>query len=606
MKNNEYIFETSWEVCNKVGGIYTVLSTVAASLQEVYGKNLFYIGPDFHVGNSSLFKEDPKLYADWVKSAAAEGLKVRVGTWNVPGKPQVVLVDFHSFDNQKGAFLFQLWQAYSIDSMNMGQDYENNVMFSYAAGRVIESFGNFYKINKAKTVAHFHEWQTAPGLLYLKLNNLPYKTVFTTHATTVGRSICFNNKQLYQYFNNYNGDQMSFELGVKAQHAVEKHGALKADCFTTVSDITARECLQMLGKAPDVVTPNGFETGFVPKGAKFNQSRNDARAALRKVAETLVGYQLADDAVYVGIGGRLEYRNKGIDVFIEAMRSLNQEIGLKRQIVAFILVPDWINGPRKDLQEKLQNPKQKYQFADVTTTHELHQPQYDSVMQGINYFQLHNNENDKVKVFFVPSYLDGNDGIFNKVYYDLLIGLDITVFPSYYEPWGYTPMESAAFSIPTVTTDLTGFGLWVSKGVESIANGVAVLHRDDNNRNELVEAIKNEVLAFSQFSDKQVAECRAKAKSIADKAQWSDFVTYYEQAFAFAKGEKFKPLKKEPAPAKKTVAKKVAENPAKTAPVKKAVAAKKTEAKKATEKTAETKKTAKSATGKKKLNSSKK
>lgn len=558
MKENGYIFETSWEVCNKVGGIYTVLSTVAASLKAEYGNNLFYIGPDFHIENSPLFKEDTKLYADWVKAAASEGLKLRVGTWNVPGNPQAILVDFHEFDGQKGAFLYQLWTAYSIDSMNMGQDYENSIMFSYAAAKVVESFGNFYKIAKAKTVAHFHEWQTAAGLLYLKLNNLPYKTVFTTHATTVGRSICFNNKQLYQYFKNYNGDQMSYELEVKAQHAVEKHGALKADCFTTVSDITARECLQLLGKAPDVVTPNGFEAGFVPKGSKFTQVRNEARASLKKVAETLMGYPLADDALFVGIGGRLEYRNKGIDVFIEAMRALNQEINLKRQIVAFIMVPDWINGPRKDLQEKLLNPKQKYQFADVTTTHELHQPQYDAVLQGINYFQLHNNENDKVKVFFVPSYLDGNDGIFNKDYYDLLIGLDITVFPSYYEPWGYTPMESAAFSIPTITTDLTGFGLWVSKGVEPITNGVAVLHRDDNNRGELVEAIKNEIVNFSMLSAKQVDECRAKAKKIADNAAWNDFVVYYKKAFAFAKGEKFESDEsaKKKAPAKKVVAEK--------------------------------------------------
>lgn len=590
MKANEYIFETSWEVCNKVGGIYTVLSTVAASLQAEYGKNLFYIGPDFHIENHPLFTEDANLYADWVNSAAEEGLKLRIGTWNVPGNPQAILVDFHALEEQKGDFLYKLWAAYQVDSMNMGQDYENSILFSYAAGRIVESFGNFYKANKEKTIAHFHEWQTAAGLLYLKMNNLPYKTVFTTHATTVGRSICFNNKQLYQYFNNYNGDQMSFELGVKAQHAVEKNGAHLADCFTTVSDLTARECKQLLDKAPDVVTPNGFEAGFVPKGAKFDKTRKEARASLKKVAETLMGYQLADDAVFVGIGGRLEYRNKGIDVFIEAMRSLNQEINLKRQIVAFIMVPDWINGARKDLQEKLQNPKQKYQFADVTTTHELHQPQYDAVLQGINYFQLHNNENDKVKVFFVPSYLDGSDGIFNKVYYDLLIGLDLTVFPSYYEPWGYTPMESAAFSIPTITTDLTGFGLWVSKGVEPITNGVAVLHRDDNNRGELVEAIKNEIVNFSQLSAKQVDDCRAKAKAIADKGAWNDFVVYYNQAFAFAKGEKFVPAKQE----KKSTAKKTA-TPAKKS-TKKATAAK----------PAKAEKEAKPANGKKTTNSNKK
>lgn len=584
MMKSEYIFETSWEVCNKVGGIYTVLSTVAASLKAQYGDNLFYIGPDFHIENHPLFKEDASLYADWKKKAAEEGIIVRIGTWNVPGNPQAILVDFHALEDKKGSFLYELWAHYGVDSMNMGEDYENSILFSYAAGRIVESFSNFYKANAKKTIAHFHEWQTAAGLLYLKMNNLPFKTVFTTHATTVGRSICFNNKQLYQYFDKYNGDQMSYELGVKAQHAIEKNGAHQSDCFTTVSKLTARECQQLLDKNPDVVTPNGFEAGFVPKGKQFDETRAAARASLKKVAETLMGYELAEDAIFVGISGRLEYRNKGIDVFIEAMRALNQDLALNRQIVAFITVPDWINGARKDLQDKLQNPNQKYLLDDVITTHELHQPQYDAVLQGIHYFQLNNNASDNVKMVFVPSYLDGNDGIFNKVYYDLLIGLDLTVYPSYYEPWGYTPMESAAFSIPTITTNLTGFGLWVSEGTESITNGVAVLHRDDNNRGELVNDIKNEILKFSQLSAKQVADCRKKAKQIADKGAWKEFVVYYNQAFAIAKGEKFDAEK-----AMKPTEKKVSKPAAKA---KKAETEAKAETKKpATKKTASTKKT---------------
>lgn len=537
--NNEYIFQTSWEVCNKVGGIYTVLSTVAASLQAQYGNNVFYIGPDFHIDNNPLFTEDPALCADWKQKAAQEGIVVRLGHWNVPGNPQAMLVDFHALAGQKGSFLFELWNHYKVDSMNKGQDYEDSLLFSYAAGRIVESFCSFYKANEAKTVAHFHEWQTAAGLLYLKMQNSAIKTAFTTHATTVGRSICFNNKQLYQYFEHYNGDQMAGELGVSAQHAIEKNAAHQADCFTTVSKLTARECTQLLEKTPDVVTPNGFEAGFVPKGKAFDETRSAARADLRKVAEALMGYKLNDDALFVGISGRLEYRNKGIDVFIEAMRALNQDADLNRQVVAFITVPDWNDGPRRDLQQMLENPNQKYQLDDVVTTHQLHQPQYDAVLQGIRYFQLNNNACDNVKIVFVPTLLGGNDGIFNKVYYDLLIGLDLTVYPSYYEPWGYTPMESAAFSVPTITTNLTGFGLWVSEGVEPITNGVAVLYRDDNNRGELVNNIKNEILSFAKLNDKQVAECRKKVKAIADKGAWKDFVVYYNQAYAIAKGEEF-------------------------------------------------------------------
>lgn len=589
MANKEdYIFQTSWEVCNKVGGIYTVLSTVAASLEKTYADRLIYIGPDFHIENNPLFSEDTALYADWKKQAETEGLNVRIGRWNVPGNPVVVLVDFYALEDKKNDFLFRLWQSYGVDSMNMGQDYENSVLFSYAAGRVVESFGGFYKINPAKTVAHFHEWQTAAGLLYIKMNNLPYKTAFTTHATTVGRSICFNNKLLYQYFNNYNGDQMAGELGVRAQHAIEKNGAHLADCFTTVSKLTARECTQLLEKTPDVVTPNGFEAGFVPKGAKFTSARKAARETLKTVSETLLGYKLEDDALFVGISGRLEFRNKGIDVFIEAMKSLNQNTDLKKQIVAFIIVPDWNDGAREDLRERLDGKgDRKYHFADVVTTHKLHQPQYDSVMQSINYFQFQNNENDRVKIFFAPHYLDGFDGIFNKVYYDMLIGLDLTVFPSYYEPWGYTPMESAAFCVPTITTDLTGFGLWVSDKKEPITNGVAVLHRDDSNRQEVVDGICKEIIDFASLSKSEVDECRKKAKAIADDGEWEDFVVYYHQAYAFAKGEKYvaKPAEKKVSKPAEKKPKATAAKAAKTAKKDDVKVSKKNEAKTATKKT---------------------
>ena len=579
MKKDEYIFETGWEVCNKVGGIYTVLSTLAASLVAEYGENLFYIGPDFNMDCNPYFTEKASLHADWKCKAEEEGIYVKTGYWkNVPGNPQVILVDYKRMMDDKGSFLYKLWAQYNIDSMGTNADYEANVMFGYAAARAVDSFCKYYKAKAEKTVAQFHEWQTASGLLYLKMNNLPYKTVFTTHATTVGRSICFNNKLLYQYFQNYYGDQMAMELGVKAQHGLEKHGALKADCFTTVSRLTSRECAQLLDKPADVVTLNGFEAGFVPKGAGYDKARSEARAQLTRVAETLMGYKLEKNALMVGISGRLEYRNKGIDVFSEAMKALNQDVNLKRQIVAFIMVPDWIDGARKDLQEKLQNPKQKYQFADVRTTHELHQPQYDAVLQGLNYFQLQNNDKDKVKVVFIPSLLDGNDGIFNKSYYELLIGLDMTVFPSYYEPWGYTPMESAAFGIPTITTDLAGFGLWVSDKAEHISNGVAVIHRDDSNRHEVVDSIRQEIETFADYSDKEVEACRKKVKQIADKGSWSHFVEYYKQAFAFAKGEKYVPGEKN---AKVSTAKTTAEKAEKKTAVKRSTktAAKKTEKK---------------------------
>ncbi|MEE1542729.1 MAG: glycogen/starch synthase [Paludibacteraceae bacterium] len=535
MDTNNYVFEVSWEVCNKVGGIYTVLSTQAKALQAQSENKIIYIGPDLGNEGNPLFTESKTALKAWKKHASEnDGLNVKVGTWNIPGKPTVILVDFNPFFAEKNDFLFELWDKFGVDSMNAYGDYDESVVFGYATAKVIESFVKYNKADNGKSLAQFHEWTTASGLLYIKSRGVNVKTLFTTHATTTGRSICFNNKLLYEYFTGYNGDQMSEELGVKSKHAIEKRAAINADCFTTVSDITAKECAQLLEKAPDIVTPNGFEADFVPKGAKYTAAREAARASLKKVAETLTGSKIADDALFVGVSGRYEYRNKGLDVFIEALKLLSQNSQVKREVVAFILVPAWISGPRKDLQEKLENPKAKYQLLNNNVTHDLCNFNEDNVLNALRFFQLENGKKDKVKVVFVPSYLDGADGIFNMSYYDILAGLDITVFASYYEPWGYTPLESAAFGVPTVTTDLSGFGLWVSSKPEEISNGVAVIHRTDNNTREVADSIQTEIARFAGMNAKEVKQAQKNAAAIAKKASWSEFAKYYLEAFEIA------------------------------------------------------------------------
>ncbi|MEE0997869.1 MAG: glycogen/starch synthase [Paludibacteraceae bacterium] len=535
MDTNNYVFEVSWEVCNKVGGIYTVLSTQAKALQAQSENKIIYIGPDLGNESNPLFTESKTALKAWKKHASEnDGLNVKVGTWNIPGKPTVILVDFKPFFAEKNDFLFELWDKFGVDSMNAYGDYDESVVFGYATAKVIESFVKYNKADNGKSLAQFHEWTTASGLLYVKSRGVNVKTLFTTHATTTGRSICFNNKLLYEYFTGYNGDQMSEELGVKSKHAIEKRAAINADCFTTVSDITAKECAQLLEKAPDIVTPNGFESDFVPKGAKYTAAREAARASLKKVAETLTGSKIADDALFVGASGRYEYKNKGLDVFIEALKLLSQNSQVKREVVAFILVPAWISGPRKDLQEKLENPKAKYQLLNNNVTHDLCNFNEDQVLNALRFFQLENGKKDKVKVVFVPSYLDGADGIFNMSYYDILAGLDITVFASYYEPWGYTPLESAAFGVPTVTTDLSGFGLWVSSKPEEISNGVAVIHRTDNNTREVADSIQTEIARFAGMNAKEVKQAQKNAAAIAKKASWSEFAKYYLEAFEIA------------------------------------------------------------------------
>ena len=539
MVKPDYIFESSWEVCNKVGGIYTVLSTRAKTLQEEFPDKIIFIGPDcwgdkkcpFFIPDSSILKE-------WQESTT---LKVKVGRWDIPGKPISILVDFAPFFAEKDTIYGNLWNYFLVDSLHAYGDYDEASMFSYAAGLVVESLYKFLKLENQKVIYQANEWMCGLGALYIKKCVPAIGTIFTTHATSIGRSIAGNNKPLYEYLWAYNGDQMAGELNMQSKHSIEKQTAWNVDCFTTVSDITATECKELIDKPVDIVLPNGFEDDFVPKGSEFTKKRNTARKALLKLANALTGSQFPNDTLIVGTSGRYEFRNKGIDVFIEAMNRLNHDEKLQKPVLAFLEVPAWVGDPRKDVLERLQKAK------DINTydtpldlpmiTHNLYNMSDDKVINMMKSYDMWNRKEDKVKVIFIPSYLNGDDGILNMPYYDVIIGKDLTVYPSYYEPWGYTPLESVAFSVPCITTDLAGFGVWANtiKGAYSeIEDGVKTIHRTDYNYSEVADAIKDTVVKYSEFTPAQVKKCRTKASQLSKKALWKEFIKYYYQAYDIA------------------------------------------------------------------------
>jgi len=544
----DYIFESSWEVCNKVGGIYTVLSTRAKTLQAAHQDKVIFIGPglwnredgNYTKEESPYFKEDQSLFAKWQWEAKENGLHVRVGRWTVPGEPIAILVDFVPYFEQKNEIYGWLWEHYRVDSLHAYGDYDEASMFSYAAALVVESFYNFYlsSLSPLNVIYHANEWMCGLGALYINHQLPQIGTVFTTHATSIGRSIAGNMKPLYDYLFAYNGDQMAGELNMESKHSIEKQTAHYVDCFTTVSDITARECVELLDKPVDVVLPNGFDDSFVPSAAQFTRKRKAARKRLLDVANALLGEQLDDDTLIVSTSGRYEFRNKGIDVFVEAMNRLLRDKDLKKNVVAFIEVPGWVGEPRKDLQERLNSKKQYDAPLEVPqVTHWLHNMSHDNVLGMLKYFDMHNRKDEHVKVIFLPCYLDGKDGIVNMTYYDLVLGNDLCVYPSYYEPWGYTPLEAVAFKVPCITTDLAGFGLWANSvfgRYGEIQDGVKVIHRTDYNYSEVADNIKDTVAEFSAFTKKQVDEARKHAGELSKKALWSEFIKYYEEAYDIA------------------------------------------------------------------------
>lgn len=535
----DYIFESSWEVCNKVGGIYTVLSTRAKTLQDALKDRIIFIGPDcWREKECPYFREDIKLFKDWKKEALKEGINIKVGRWTIPGEPIAIMVDFMPYFSKKDQIYGQLWENYQVDSLHAYGDYDEASMFSYAAALVVESFYKFYLDDTKKVVYHGNEWMTGLGLLYVNKFLPQIATIFTTHATSIGRSIAGNNKPLYDYLFAYNGDQMSGELNVQSKHSIEKQTAKYVDCFTTVSEITAKECVELLDKPVDVVLPNGFENNFVPKGAAFTRKRKEARKRLLDVANALMGTDLDDDTLIVSTSGRYEFRNKGIDVFIEAMNRLLRDKDLTKNVVAFIEVPGWVGEPRKDLQERLASGKKYDTPLEVCEiTHWLNNMSHDNVLEMLKYFDMHNYKDDRVKLIFLPCYLTGDDGIINMTYYDVILGNDLCIYPSYYEPWGYTPLESIAFKVPCITTDLSGFGLWANsiKGSYSeIEDGAKVIHRTDYNYSEVADIIKDTVAKYSNMSADEVKKARQNADKLSKKALWSQFIKYYYDAYDFA------------------------------------------------------------------------
>ena len=535
LQKPKYIFETSWEICNMIGGIYTVISTKAPVIQKEYGNKYITIGPDVWKETQSNpdFTEDKTIFNTWTEKAAIEGLRIRLGRWNIKNSPVAILVDFTPLFAEKDKIFFHLWKKYRLDSLTGQWDYVEPALFGYAAGKVIESFYNFYLSHNDKVVAHFHEWMTGTGILYLNEHLPQVATVFTTHATTVGRTISGNGLPLYGQMDNYNGEEMAQQLGVISKFSLEKNAAANADCFTSVSNATASESKKLLLVVPDIVTPNGFSSSLIFPENVFLKKRKNARKKIFEIAEALFNTKVSKDTFLIITSGRYEFRNKGIDLFIDAIGKLSKK-NPEKEIMAFVKIPANQTGPREDLLARIESPDFSHSLSEEYLTHNLYDEANDAIQNKICDNGLKNLPGDKVKIIFVPAYLNGNDGIFNLQYYDLLIGFDLTVFPSYYEPWGYTPLESIAFRIPTITTCQTGFGQWVEKNFRNKHKSIFIVDRKDDNEDDVIRQIDEGIRFFINLSADETNQIRDNAVNIAEKATWEKFFIFYQKAYSIA------------------------------------------------------------------------
>ena len=346
MKTPNYLFETSWEVCNMVGGIYTVLSTKADEVKKKIGDNYITIGPDVvkESHETLYFIEDTTLFSEWREKALEQGLKVRIGRWKLNSKPLAILVDYTTLYPQKNEILAHLWEQYHLDSLRGQWDYIDPVLFGYAAGQVIESFIKWNIESDENIVAHFHEWMTGAGVLYLKENCPQIATAFTTHATYLGRAISSNGLALYNDLATFEPDTMANRFNITSQQSMEYNAAQNADVFTTVSEVTAEECKQFLQREPDVIKINGIDETYIVDDKAASEKRKSSREKILSVLGILSGTKTSDDAFFIINSGRYEFKNKGIDLFINALGKLSKDQNLNKEVVAVIAVPANISG----------------------------------------------------------------------------------------------------------------------------------------------------------------------------------------------------------------------------------------------------------------------
>lgn len=522
----KYLFEVSWEVCNLVGGIHTVLRMKAPEAVNAYGDQYFLLGPiiDGVVPSEFVETDEP----EWVavrQSLEEKHLVCRLGRWKINGNPRVVLVDFRNRYNPEKV-LFNYWQQFGVDSLSGGWDYIEPVLFSTACGEVIETIQDALNLETHQTVAHFHEWMSGGGLLYLKKNAPEIGTVFTTHATILGRVMAGAGLRIFSDEIHIDPLQDSKNFGVQAKYAMEATCAREADVFTTVSEVTADESQLMLKQKPHFVVYDGIDSEGLPDFEIQRENAHKDRKEIVQLAEKFLNRSLPKNTRLFTTSGRYEFRNKGYDIFLEALARLDKEIRedlTVPPVVAWFMIATDNNGPVEF--DKDGNP------SNPVATHLPIRPEFDPVLQACARLGLTNSKENKVHIIFTPAYLDGNDGFINRTYGELLGAFDVGVFPSYYEPWGYTPLECVAAGVPTITSDLAGFGRWVKDNERDRNASVLVLERAGRDDREVAEELASSLSKLARIGGKGLGNLRSGARKIAEKADWKSFYRGYLNAY---------------------------------------------------------------------------
>lgn len=583
----DYLFEVSWEVCNKVGGIYTVVKSKANQMMKHY-KNYFLIGPYFKEKARMEFelKPHPAIFNDIFNKLRDLGINCHFGIWHIEGRPNTILIDFSQIINNKNQIKEELWNNYKIDSLGTGWDFEEPVLWSHAVGCLIAKF--FEQNQDKKIIAHFHEWLTGAGLLYLKNQNIKIGTIFTTHATILGRTLAGNNYPLYDIIDKINPNEEAYKLNIQSKYLLEKACAEYCDVFTTVSEITGIEAEKILGRKPDILVLNGLDIRKFPNleesSLKHITNRNKIREFITSYFFPYYTFDL-NHTLLLFILGRYEFRNKGIDIFIKVLGNLNEILKKQktsRTVISFFWIPQDNQGIKREQLENKNYYMHIKNFVDYNSedilskivhelvcrqniskekilsgeflnalkkdlmrfkrkgnpplcTHYIKNELNDPIISSLLKQGLDNKEDDRVKAILYPVYLDGSDGLINLPYYDSISGCHLGIFPSYYEPWGYTPLESAALGVPAITSDLAGFGRFIQHKVKNTMNdGIFILKRYQQSEEQIINSFTDYISKFCKRDTTVRVKNKINAMELAHLANWSILVKNYIKAHNLA------------------------------------------------------------------------
>lgn len=587
---NELLIEVAWEVCNQVGGIYTVIRSKAPAMIQNHGTNFCLIGPYL---NKNIQAELEPLddAADVFGQAAAvlkkKGYDVIYAEWLVTGKPRVVLLNPNVIEAKLlNVVKYLLWKNHAISFPADVALINQVVAFAYLTKLFLDELVKL--TTDKKIIAHFHEWMAGLPILDIKKERMPVKTVFTTHATQLGRHLAINSPLFYAHLPFFDRQEEAKRFGVETEEAIEYACAQKSDVFTTVSDVTARECKHLLKRTPEAILPNGLNIQRFEVSHEFQNLHSIYKDQIHRfvMGHFFQSYSFnLDKTIYLFTSGRYEFKNKGFDLTLEALTHLNEQ--LKRDqvdvtvVMFFVTKRDYKFIKPEVLQsrammeeirqtcEAIEGQISKRLFYASTTsqdsrlpelndfvdeywklryrrtvqswkshklppiiTHELPDEENDEIISFLTRRNLLNKAEDKVKVVYHPDFINSTSPLFGMDYNQFVRGCHLGVFPSYYEPWGYTPLECMANGVPSVTSDLSGFGDYLLKKFpDHEKHGMYVVERGKRTYDWSAKQLAGFLYQFLTQDRKDRITQRNDVESYSSSFDWANLISHYEEAY---------------------------------------------------------------------------